>query len=134
LTLAELAKKFEVNPVMISRWKSELQSNMGSVFEKSGKAEEPDVDIQELYAQIGQLTLYYDYNFAQYSMLFFPAFISPNTVNGNIFTFPKAIHSIYSLLRVSPRLGILLKYLLVQRVLSDLLLNIFIIVAITNIQ
>ena len=30
LTLAELAKKFEVNPVMISRWKSELQANMGS--------------------------------------------------------------------------------------------------------
>lgn len=55
LTLAELAKKFEINPVMISRWKNELQANMGSVFEKSGRAEEPDVDIQELYAQIGQL-------------------------------------------------------------------------------
>jgi len=55
LTLAELAKKFDVNPVMISRWKAELLTNMGSVFEKSGKAEEPDVDTQELYAQIGQL-------------------------------------------------------------------------------
>lgn len=55
LTLAELAKKFDVNPMMISRWKAEFLSNMGSVFEKSGKAEEPDVDTQELYAQIGQL-------------------------------------------------------------------------------
>jgi len=55
LTLDELAKKFEVNPVMISRWKSELQTNMGTVFEKSGEAEAPDVDVQELYAQIGQL-------------------------------------------------------------------------------
>jgi transposase len=55
LTLAELAKKFDVNPIMISRWKAELLANMGSVFEKSGKAEEPDVDTQELYAQIGQL-------------------------------------------------------------------------------
>jgi transposase len=54
-TLAELAKKFDVNPIMISRWKAELLANMGSVFEKSGKAEEPDVDTQELYAQIGQL-------------------------------------------------------------------------------
>lgn len=54
-TLAELAKLFDVNPIMISRWKAELLANMGSVFEKSGKSEEPDVDTQELYAQIGQL-------------------------------------------------------------------------------
>ncbi len=30
-TLAELAKKFEVNPIMISRWKAMLLANMGSV-------------------------------------------------------------------------------------------------------
>ena len=53
-TLAELAKKFEVNSVMISRWKAEFLANMGSIFENSSKAEEPDVDTQELYAQIGQ--------------------------------------------------------------------------------
>lgn len=54
-SLAELAKKFEVSPIIISRWKSELLANMGAVFEKSAKTEEPDVDTQELYAQIGQL-------------------------------------------------------------------------------
>jgi transposase len=54
-TLAELAKKFEVNPIMISRWKAEFLGNMGAIFEGSGKADEPDVDTQELYAQIGQL-------------------------------------------------------------------------------
>ena len=53
-TLAEPAKKFEVNPIMISRWKAEFLANMGSVFENSSKPEEPDVDTQELYAQIGQ--------------------------------------------------------------------------------
>ena len=33
-TLAELAKKFEVNPIMISRWKAEFLANMGAIFEK----------------------------------------------------------------------------------------------------
>jgi transposase len=55
LTLAELAKKFEVNQVVISRWKSEFVENMATVFEKSDKPEKDDVDTQELYAQIGQL-------------------------------------------------------------------------------
>ena len=54
-TLSELAKKVEVNPIMISRWKAEFLANMGAIFEGSGKADEPDIDTQELYAQIGQL-------------------------------------------------------------------------------
>lgn len=54
-TLAELAKKFEINQVIISRWKSEFLANMDVVFEKSGKSEEPDIDSRELFAQIGQL-------------------------------------------------------------------------------
>ena len=54
-TLAELAKFFDVNPIMISRWKAELLENMAAAFEKGSKSEEPDVDSQELYAQIGQL-------------------------------------------------------------------------------
>jgi transposase-like protein len=55
VTLAELSKKFEVNQVVIARWKAEFLANMSTVFEKSDKAEEPAVDTQELYAQIGQL-------------------------------------------------------------------------------
>lgn len=54
-TLAELATKFELSQVVISRWKAEFLANAGSVFDKPGKSDEPDVDTQELYAQIGQL-------------------------------------------------------------------------------
>jgi transposase len=54
-TLAELAKEFEVNPVTISQWKAAFLENMSAAFEKGKAREEPDVDAQELYAQIGQL-------------------------------------------------------------------------------
>jgi transposase len=54
-TLAELAKEFDVNPVMISQWKAAFLENMSAAFYKGKPREEPDVDTQELYAQIGQL-------------------------------------------------------------------------------
>jgi transposase len=54
-TLAELSKKFDVNPVMISKWKAEFIENMGAAFEKKSAEEKEIVDTQELYAQIGQL-------------------------------------------------------------------------------
>ena len=60
-TLAELAKKYEINQVVISCWKSEFLANMESVFDKPGKSEEPAADTQELYAQIGQLKVENDF-------------------------------------------------------------------------
>jgi transposase-like protein len=57
LTLAELGKKFEVSPIMISRWKSEFLANTAAAFKLSLEPEEQTekVDIEKLYAQIGQL-------------------------------------------------------------------------------
>ena len=54
-TLAELAQKFELNPVVISKWKTEFLENMSAAFEKPGPSESDAIDTQELYAQIGQL-------------------------------------------------------------------------------
>lgn len=54
-TLAELSKKFDVSPVMISQWKSAFLENMSAAFEKPGHQESEEVNTQELYAQIGQL-------------------------------------------------------------------------------
>jgi transposase len=61
LTLAELSKKFEVSPVIISRWKSEFLSNIAVVFQIHPEAESEKVDIEKLYAQIGQLKVENDF-------------------------------------------------------------------------
>lgn len=59
-TLGELAARFEVSPVMISRWKKEFVANASDAF--GGKKEEkPEVDAEKLYAQIGQLKVENDF-------------------------------------------------------------------------
>lgn len=61
-TLAELSSQFEVSSVMISKWKSEFLENMAVVFEKdSTKKNEESIDVEKLYAQIGQLKVENDF-------------------------------------------------------------------------
>ena len=56
LTLSELGVKFDLSPVVISKWKGEFLGNMSSVFEKSTKKEDDEgPDVEELYSQIGKL-------------------------------------------------------------------------------
>ena len=56
-TLAELGHQFEVNPVTISKWKAEFLERMAAIFENgtSKKSNQDSVDLEKLYAQIGQL-------------------------------------------------------------------------------
>jgi transposase len=61
-TLAELAKKFELNPVVISKWKGEFLENMASVFQRGEPlSKEPGPDVEQLYSQIGQLKVENDF-------------------------------------------------------------------------
>lgn len=61
-TLAELAKKYEVSPTMISHWKADIVKNAGSAFGKQGKSEEEvEKKNQELYAKIGKLEMMLDF-------------------------------------------------------------------------
>ncbi len=59
-TLGELAARFEVSPIMISRWKKEFIENSSEAF-GGRKEEKPDVDAEKLYAQIGQLKVENDF-------------------------------------------------------------------------
>jgi len=59
-TLAELSKRFEVHPNIISKWKQEFIERSVDVFEKRPEAES-GVDPEKLYAKIGQLEMENDF-------------------------------------------------------------------------
>ena len=54
-TLAELAKKFDLNSVVIFKWKAEFLENLSATFERSESTDVQDQDTEKLYAAIGQL-------------------------------------------------------------------------------
>ncbi len=63
LTLAELSKKYEVSGVMISRWKREFLDNLEATFDAKSSDQEgqEQVNVEKLYAQIGQLKVENDF-------------------------------------------------------------------------
>ena len=62
-TLAQLSQQFEVNVITISKWKSEFLERMHALFTgKHNQVEESNsVEIEKLYAQIGQLKVENDF-------------------------------------------------------------------------
>jgi transposase-like protein len=61
-TLSELAQQYDVHPNQISTWRTQLLEGAQGVFGGSAPAgAAPPVDLKELHAKIGQLTLENDF-------------------------------------------------------------------------
>lgn len=55
-TIAELSSEYEVHSNMISKWKKQLQDNIGDIFIRKND-QEPDAQqqIENLYKEIGRI-------------------------------------------------------------------------------
>ena len=60
-SLAELSKRFEVHPNMISKWKQEFVERAAEIFETTSPDKQSQVDLEKLYAKIGQLEMERDF-------------------------------------------------------------------------
>jgi transposase-like protein len=61
-TLAELAEKFEVSGLMISRWKKAFLENSAAAFDPNGTQDKSEeVNVEKLYSQIGKLKVENDF-------------------------------------------------------------------------
>jgi len=54
-SISEISKKYGIHPNMISRWKKEFLDRAPELFDKLGQEKKGEVDIEKLYAKIGQL-------------------------------------------------------------------------------
>ena len=60
-TVAEIAHKHDVHPNQVTEWRRQLMERAAGAFGGSVAGVTPPVDLKELHAKIGQLTLENDF-------------------------------------------------------------------------
>jgi transposase len=60
-SLAELAKRFDVQPLLIARWKKEFIERSAEIFETKAPEQEYQVEKDRLFSKIGQLEMENDF-------------------------------------------------------------------------
>jgi len=61
MTLSALSQKYDLNPQVIQKWKTDFLSKAHCVFETKGKSTEESKAIDRLYQQIGRLQVENDW-------------------------------------------------------------------------
>ncbi|WP_010423342.1 transposase [Anaerophaga thermohalophila] len=56
-TIAELSKRFEIHPTMISKWKQEFLDRSSEIFTTKAPMENFEAEKDRLFAKIGQLEM-----------------------------------------------------------------------------
>ena len=61
-TIAQIAEQFDVHPNQLTTWKSQLEGGAADVFGAGATSQQaPAVDVKQLHAKIGELTLENDF-------------------------------------------------------------------------
>ena len=60
-TLNELASQFNLHPAQISQWRKQFLEGMSNIFKNQKKEEDPLKKLDELYRQIGEVTVERDW-------------------------------------------------------------------------
>ncbi len=62
-TLSEIAREYEIHPVMVGKWKSEMLDRLPELFDGKASAKNQDTEKEQekLHRKVGQLTMEVDF-------------------------------------------------------------------------